>query len=100
MCFWIKKFRENDDDKYNGECDKKDPKIKITFPKNKQNVSGPTVVITGTASDKDSGIKKVQVKVDNGPYQDAIFSGGGMDIYSKLRWGQAQSNCKSNRQCR
>ena len=50
--------------------------MKITFPKNKQIVSGPTVMITGTASDKDSGIDKVQVKVDGGSYQDAIFSVG------------------------
>ena len=59
--------------KYEGECDKKKPKIKITSPKKKENVPGPTVMITGTASDKESGIKKVLVRVDRGSYEEADF---------------------------
>ena len=60
-------------DKYGEIRDKKDPKIKITFPEKKQEVEGPTVMITGTASDDLSGIKKVLVRIDNGQYKEADF---------------------------
>ena len=98
----IKQFKDRhehedecEDHKYNGKCDKKDPKIKITFPKNKQNVSGPTVVITGTASDKDSGISEVQVKVDGGSYQDADFNGGTWTFMASLDLGKHKVTAKA-----
>ena len=93
----IKKFKERherEDHKYDGEKDKQDPKIKITFPKNKDNVSGP-IVITGTASDKKSGIDKVQVKVDGGSYQDAIFSGGTWTFSASLSPGMHKVTAKA-----
>jgi len=60
-------------DKYGEIQDKKNPKIKITFPEKKQEIEGPTVMITGTASDDHSGIKKVLVRIDNGQYKEADF---------------------------
>jgi len=60
-------------DKYGEIRDKKNPKIKITFPEKKQEVDGPTVMITGTALDDLSGIKKVLVRIDNGQYKEADF---------------------------
>lgn len=70
----IAQWKENkkcpDKKKYEGECDKKKPKIKIESPEKRENVSGPSVMITGTASDDLSGIEKVQVKVDRGSYED------------------------------
>jgi len=46
-----KKCKE--EQKYNGICDKKKPKIKIESPKKNKEVAGPTVTITGTATDKE-----------------------------------------------
>ena len=73
----IAKWKANkkcpDNKKYEGECDKKKPKIKITSPMKRENVPGLTVMITGTASDNNSGIKKILVKVDRGSYEEADF---------------------------
>jgi len=61
-------------DKYGDLRDEKDPKLKITSPKKNEQVEGPTVMmITGTASDDLSGIKKVLVKIDNGQFEEADF---------------------------
>jgi len=54
------------------EVDKKDPKIKITSPKKNAKVDAP-VTITGTASDKETGIKSVMVRIDDGLYMPADF---------------------------
>jgi len=62
-----------DEQKYNGICDKKKPKIKIESPKKNKQVAGPTVTITGTATDELSGVKSVMVRVDNGEYMPATF---------------------------
>ena len=50
--------------RYDGKCDHKKPKIDITSPGNKDKVTGPSVTITGNAFDTDSGVKKVQMKID------------------------------------
>jgi len=73
--------RDDDDDddrcpvkhKYEELCDKKKPKIKITSPNKNEEVEGPTVMITGTASDDLSGIKQVLVRIDKGSYEEADF---------------------------
>jgi len=66
-----KKCKE--EQKYEGVCDKKDPKIKIESPKKKEKVAGPTVTITGTATDELSGVKSVMVRVDKGAFMPATF---------------------------
>ena len=65
---WKAKKKCPENKKYNGECDKKKPKIKIEFPEKRDCVAGPMVMITGTASDKNSGIKEILVKVDRGSF--------------------------------
>jgi len=65
---WKKKKKCPDNKKYEGECDKKKPKIKIESPEKRDCVVGPTVMITGTASDTGSGIKEILVKIDRGSY--------------------------------
>jgi len=62
-----------DEKKYMSECDKKKPKLKITSPKKNKEVAGPTVTITGTATDKLSGVESVMVRVDDGEYMPADF---------------------------
>jgi len=59
--------------KYGELCDKKKPKVKITSPDKNEEVEGPTVMITGTASDDLSGIKIVKVRIDKGSFEDADF---------------------------
>jgi len=48
--------------------DTKDPKIKIKEPKKNKTVDGPTITVKGTATDKESGILNVMVKLDGTGY--------------------------------
>jgi len=70
----VKKEKKcKEEQKYEGICDKKKPKIKIDSPKKNKEVAGPTVTITGTATDKETGIKSVMVRIDDGEYMPAMF---------------------------
>ena len=55
--------------KYKEICDKKDPNLDITSPVKKDKLPTGIVTIQGTASDEDSGIKNIQVRINHGPYQ-------------------------------
>jgi len=72
----IKKWKENkkcpEKFKYEEMCDKKKPKVDITFPEKRDKISGDDPIMI-TASDDLSGIKEVLVKVDRGSYEDAVF---------------------------
>ena len=72
----IKKWKEKkkcpEKFKYNEICDKKKPKVDITFPEKRDKVSGDDPIMI-TASDDLSGIKEVLVKVDRGSYEEAVF---------------------------
>lgn len=70
---WKKDKKCPDKKKYEGKCDKQKPKLKITSPKNKQKVPGTEIMITGTASDKISGIDEVLVKIDRHSFQKANY---------------------------
>ena len=94
----IKKFKERHErevHKYDGEKDNKPPQIETTFPENKQTVSGPSVMVTGTASDQKSGIKEIKVKADNGPYQTATYSNGEWEITLNLDEGKHKVTAKA-----
>ena len=68
----IEKHNENNKckhHKYNGICDKKDPNLDITSPGKKDKLPTGIVTIQGTASDEDSGIKSIKVRINHGPYQ-------------------------------
>jgi len=58
--------------KYNEICDRKKPKVDITFPEKRDKVSGDDPIMI-TASDDLSGIKEVLVKVDRGSFEEAVF---------------------------
>ncbi len=62
--------------KYNNVCDLERPKVKITFPEKRDRLSPGEITILGTATDEISGIKKVEVKVKSGPFQQATLTGG------------------------
>ncbi len=54
--------------KYEGVCDEKDPKVKIISPKKNEKVSGKPLIVTVEAEDDGSGIDKVEVRLDKGPF--------------------------------
>jgi glucodextranase-like protein len=76
--------------KYDGTCDFKKPKLKITFPHQNGKAIGPSVTITGTASDSGVGLDSVKVSVDlnaftvvsttNGPWSDTVNLSPGVHI--------------------
>jgi len=63
--------------KYKEICDKKDPELDITAPMKKDKLPTGLVTITGTASDEDSGIKNIKVRINNGPYQQVPLTSSG-----------------------
>jgi len=95
------KIKENKENKcpkkhkYDRICDNKKPIVKITSPEKKEKVDGPTVTITGTASDQLTGIKKVLVKVDNGKFMDASFGGGIWEFTTNLDPGKHKITVKA-----
>jgi len=64
-----KKCKE--EQKYEGICDKKKPKIKIDSPKKKSNV-GSSFMVTGTATDKETGVVNVMVRLDTTGYTTVV----------------------------
>jgi len=64
-------------DKYEDLRDKKDPQVKITFPKKNKKVEGSTITVTGTATDKLSGVESVIVRLDRGSYKTAVLESDG-----------------------
>jgi len=81
--------------KYSDTCDNKKPKVKITSPEKKEKVAGPAVMITGTASDEISGIKKIVVKVDRGPFMETSFDGNVWEITIDLDPGKHKITVKA-----
>ena len=69
---WKDKKKCPEKKKYNEICDKKKPKVDITFPEKRDKISGDDPIMI-TASDDLSGINKVLVKVDGGSYEEAVF---------------------------
>jgi hypothetical protein len=68
---------------YNGICDTKKPKVKITHThvSGKQNTS--PIKHLGTASDI-SGIKSIEVKIDHGSYISIPFNNGNPATFDDL----------------
>jgi len=64
-------------DKYEDIRDKKDPQVKITFPEKNKKVEGSTITVTGTATDKLSGVESVIVRIDRGSYKTAVLESDG-----------------------
>ena len=75
------------DKKYGDICDLKRPSITITSPARGERVPAGDVTISGTASDAESGIKNVKVKLNFGPYETASYAGGAWQITKDLDRG-------------
>lgn len=75
--------------KYDGECDFKKPEVAITSPTKNSKTSGSSIIIAGTASDQGSGIKSVQVSVDNhGWVKVPLSSSGTWSISETIKKGE------------
>jgi len=62
--------------KYEGVCDKKRPKIEIEEPDNKDKLPEGPITFELKAKDKGSGLAKVQLRINDGPFVDAILISG------------------------
>ena len=51
--------------KYGNICDKKDPNLKIYYPDNGDKIGTGKHTFTGSCTDSGSGVKKVNVEIDN-----------------------------------
>ncbi len=54
--------------KYGEICDKEDPEIEIEEPKNKDKLPKGMITIEIEAEDDETGIEKVEVRINNGPF--------------------------------
>jgi len=75
----IRSHLEDDNDKcpeekkYEGVCDTKRPKIEIKEPENKDKLPEGPITFELKAKDKGSGLAKVQLRINDGPFQDATL---------------------------
>jgi len=53
--------------RYDGDCDRKKPRVNISDPDNKDRVTSDMLMLTIDATDDISGVKKVQVRINGGP---------------------------------
>ena len=72
--------------KYGNICDKKDPNLQIFYPDNGEKVSKGQHTFTGTCTDSGSGVKKVNVQLDNlGIHTVSLVAGHW--TYDTKKWG-------------
>jgi len=62
--------------KYEGVCDKERPQIDIKKPRNKDRVPAGEIEFEIKAKDKGSGLAKVQLRINDGPFLDATLISG------------------------
>ncbi len=101
----IKEIREKRDrgedkckesQKYKGECDKERPQIDIKKPRNRDRVPEGDVTFEIKAKDKGSGLAKVQLRINDGPFLDAtLISGDQWEITPNLVPGNYKATAKA-----
>ncbi len=62
--------------KYEGVCDTQRPTIEIKKPRNKDKLPEGEITFELKAKDKGSGLAKVQLRINDGPFQDATLISG------------------------
>jgi len=78
----IREQRAPDDDKckesqkYQGECDRERPKIEIKEPDHRDKLPEGEITFELKAKDKGSGLAKVQLRINDGPFLDATLISG------------------------
>ncbi|MFS0705838.1 molybdopterin-dependent oxidoreductase, partial [Cellulomonas sp. 179-A 9B4 NHS] len=71
---------------------------RIDVPRNGSTVAAGDVVVAGTAWAQHRGITGVQVRVDDGPWEDAELAGdGGVDTWRQWRWRWTGASAGSHR---
>ena len=73
--------------KYHDVCDTIKPTLTITSPSNHDKVNGPSVTITGSATDAQSGIKKVQMSIDGHGWNLVSTSNGDWSVTKNMGRG-------------
>ncbi len=68
------KCKENK--KYEGVCDNQRPKIEIKEPDNRDKLPEGPITFELKAKDKGSGLAKVQLRINDGPFLDATLISG------------------------
>jgi len=99
----IRSHLEDEDDKcpeekkYEGACDKKSPKIEIKEPENKDKLpAGEIVKFELKAKDKGSGLAKVELRINDGAFQDAtLISGDNWEFTTNLEPGKYKATAKA-----
>jgi len=82
--------------KYGGVCDTKRPEIVIKEPDNRDKVPEGDVTFELKAKDKGSGLAKVQLRINDGPFQDAtLISGDKWEFTTNLVPGNYKATAKA-----
>ncbi len=101
----IKEIREKRDgkedkckesQKYQGECDKERPKIEIKEPDHRDKLPAGDITFEIKAKDKGSGLAKVQLRINDGPFLDAtLISGDKWELTDNLVPGNYKATAKA-----
>jgi len=98
----IRSHLEDDDDKcpeekkYEGICDNKRPKIEIKEPDKKDKLPAGLVTFELKAKDKGSGLAKVELRINDGPFLDAtLISGDKWEFVADLEPGKYKATAKA-----
>ncbi len=98
----IKKHQDDDDDKckekkkYQGECDLERPEVEIEEPENGDKLPAGLVTFELKAKDKGSGLAKVQLRINDGPFLDAtLISGDKWEFVADLEPGKYKATAKA-----
>ena len=82
--------------KYEGECDTRRPQIDIKEPDNRDKVPEGDVTFELKAKDKESGLAKVQLRINDGPFLDAtLISGDNWEFTTNLDPGNYKATAKA-----
>jgi len=98
----IREHRDSDDDKckenkkYEGVCDRERPKIDIKEPDNRDKLPAGLITFELKAKDKGSGLAKVQLRINDGAFQDAtLISGDKWELVVDLEPGNYKATAKA-----
>ena len=82
--------------KYEGECDTRRPKIEIKEPDNRDKLPEGPITFELKAKDKESGLAKVQLRINGGPFEDAtLISGDKWEFTTNLVPGNYKATAKA-----
>ncbi len=82
--------------KYEGVCDTQRPELVIKKPRNRDRLPEGDVTFELKAKDRGSGLAKVQLRINDGPFQDAtLISGDQWEFTTNLVPGNYKATAKA-----